>query len=97
MEVPSSVGPLAQRWDEEQIGLASAARTIRGAATGGFTADVAAEAAAFTTAWERFAADEGTECGRRGDALRDTVADVDATDQAVARSFSGQFSGQALS
>ena len=90
MEVPSSVGPLATRWDEEQVGLTTAARTVRSAPTGGFTASVAAEADAFTAAWEGFAADLAAACGQRADALHDTLADVTATDATVAASLSGQ-------
>ena len=90
MEVPSSVGSLATRWDEEQVGLGTAARTVRSAPTGGFTALVATEAAAFTTAWEGLVADLAVECGQRADALHDTLADVTTTDAAVAGSLSGQ-------
>ena len=73
--------------EDTGFGLRAAARVIRGAATGGFTPAVATEAAGFTEAWQRLAAETGQECEQRADALRATVADLAATDRAVAEAL----------
>lgn len=81
--VPASVGEASRRWDDEHLDLQSAAEGIGGAPTGGFTANVAGTASRFTSAWRRFAADAGGECEERADALRATIRDFLATDDAA--------------
>ena len=81
--VPASVGEASRRWDDEHLDLQSAAETIGGAPTGGFTAAVAGTASRFTSAWLRFASDAGVECEARADSLRATIQDYLATDGAA--------------
>ena len=81
--VPASVGEASRRWDDEHLGLQSAADGIDAAPTSGFTAAVSGPAARFTSAWSRFAADAGTECEARADALRGTIRDFLETDEAA--------------
>jgi hypothetical protein len=81
--VPASVGEASRRWDDEHLDLRSASEGISGAPTSGFTAAVAGTAARFTSAWSRFAADAGEECEARADALRETIRDFLATDDAA--------------
>jgi len=81
--VPATVGEASRRWDDEHLDLQSAADGIGSAPTGGFTANVTATAARFTSAWQRLAADTGAECEARADALRTAIRDFLATDDAV--------------
>jgi hypothetical protein len=81
--VPASVGEASRRWDDKHLDLRSAADDIAGAPTAGFTPAVSGTANRFTSAWSRFAADAGTECEARADALRETIRDFLATDDAA--------------
>jgi hypothetical protein len=81
--VPATVGQASRRWDDEHLDLQSAADGIGDAPTGGFTANVTGTAARFTSAWQRFAADTGTECELRADALREAIRDYLTTDDAA--------------
>ena len=81
--VPASVGKASRRWDDEHLGLQSAADGIDAAPTTGFTSAVSGPAARFTSAWSRFAADAGTECEARAEALRRTIRDFLETDEAA--------------
>lgn len=81
--VPASVGEVSRRWDDEHLDLRSAAETIAGAGTGGFTGTVAGPASRFTAAWERLAGDLGSECETRADGLRTTLRDFLVTDDAA--------------
>jgi hypothetical protein len=81
--VPVTVGEASRRWDDEHLDLQSAADGISGAPTGGFTANLTGTAARFTSTWQRFAADAGTECEQRADALREAIRDYLATDDAA--------------
>ena len=85
--VPASVGDASRRWDDQHLTLRSASEGIAGAPTGGFTSGVAGAAARFTAVWSRFAADTGDECEARADALRTTIADFLATDDATYTDF----------
>ena len=81
--VPASVGEASRRWDDEHLDLQSAADGIDAAPTSGFTAAVSGPAARFTSAWSGFAADAGSECEARAEALRATIRDFLATDEAA--------------
>jgi hypothetical protein len=81
--VPAAVGEASRRWDDEHLDLRSASEGISGAPTSGFTAAVAGTAGRFTSTWARFTADAGDECEARADALRETIRDFLATDDAT--------------
>ena len=85
--VPTTVGEASRRWDDEHLDLQSAAEGIAGAPTGGFTANLTGTAARFTSTWQRFAADTGTECEMRADALRAAIRDFLNTDDAAFDDF----------
>jgi hypothetical protein len=81
--VPASVGEASRRWDDKHLDLQSASDGIAGAPTAGFTPAVSGSAARFTSAWSRFTSDAGNECEARADALRQTIRDFLATDDAA--------------
>jgi hypothetical protein len=85
--VPATVGEASRRWDDEHLDLQSAADGIGAAPTGGFTANVTGTATRFTSTWQRFAADTGTECEARADALRTAIRDFLTTDGAAFDDF----------
>jgi hypothetical protein len=85
--VPATVGEASRRWDDKHLALRSASEGIAGAPTGGFTTNVSGTAGRFTAAWSRFAADAGDDCETRADALRTTIRDFLATDDATFSDF----------
>jgi hypothetical protein len=70
---PFEISRVARAWDEQHLDLSAAGHQIGGAASGGFTAGVAAGAARFATGWGRTVEAMGQTCEARADSMRAAV------------------------
>lgn len=81
--VPVDVVRVARGWDGQHLDLWSAARRLAVAPAGGFTPALRGDAGRFAGGWARGVGDLAAEAAAHAAALRDTVADLLATDHRV--------------